>query len=86
MQLFIVKNRNFLLIIAVILQLLSVAKLDINSVALWEINEAFSVTPIVFIKDLGLDQNRVNIHGGAVALGHPIGLLFFFFFWNYFPR
>lgn len=54
-------------------KLLSVAKMNTESISLWEINEAFSVTPIVFIRDLHLEPERVNVHGGAVALGHPIG-------------
>ena len=43
---------------------------DIN---LFEINEAFSVVAMIAIKQLQLDPNRVNVNGGAVALGHPIG-------------
>ena len=42
-------------------------------VDLFEINEAFSSQLVVLIKDLGLDPAKVNVHGGAVALGHPIG-------------
>jgi len=45
----------------------------ISDVDLFEINEAFSAQLVVLIKELGLDRERVNIHGGAVALGHPIG-------------
>ena len=44
-----------------------------SDVDLWEINEAFSVQLIATINELKLDTSRVNIHGGAVALGHPIG-------------
>ncbi len=40
---------------------------------LWEVNEAFAVVALAFIRDLGLDPARVNVRGGAVALGHPIG-------------
>jgi len=46
----------------------SVAEVD-----LWEINEAFAVVSMAAIHDLKLDQDKVNIHGGACALGHPIG-------------
>ncbi len=46
---------------------------DAKSVDLWEINEAFSVVSIVNNQLLGLDPNKVNVWGGAVALGHPIG-------------
>jgi acetyl-CoA C-acetyltransferase len=44
-----------------------------ESVDLFEINEAFSVVTMAAIQDLGLDPARVNVNGGAVALGHPIG-------------
>jgi acetyl-CoA C-acetyltransferase len=44
-----------------------------ENVALWEINEAFSVVVLANIKQLGLDPKKVNVHGGAVSLGHPIG-------------
>ena len=49
------------------------AKWDVKNVDLWEINEAFSVVSIVNNNNLGLDPAKVNVHGGAVALGHPIG-------------
>ena len=42
-------------------------------VDLWEINEAFAVVTMAAIHDLKLDHAKVNIHGGACALGHPIG-------------
>jgi len=45
----------------------------IKDVDLFEINEAFSAQLVVLIKELGLDREKVNVHGGAVALGHPIG-------------
>ncbi|MFH4975444.1 hypothetical protein AB6A40_002153 [Gnathostoma spinigerum] len=54
-------------------KLLSMAHITKDRVAVWEVNEAFSVTAVVFIKELGLDPSRVNVKGGAVALGHPIG-------------
>ena len=44
-----------------------------GDVDLYEINEAFAVVPMVAIRDLGLDPALVNVHGGACALGHPIG-------------
>lgn len=49
------------------------AKLDPKDVDLYEINEAFSVVTMVTMRDLGLAHEKVNVHGGAVALGHPIG-------------
>ena len=51
------------------------SKLDLNSdnIDLWEINEAFSVVSMAAIEDFNLNKEKVNIYGGAVALGHPIG-------------
>jgi acetyl-CoA C-acetyltransferase len=46
---------------------------SLDSVDLFELNEAFSVQALAVIHDLGLDQAKVNVNGGAVALGHPIG-------------
>lgn len=45
----------------------------VEDVDLWEINEAFAVVAMAAIKECGLDHTKVNIHGGACALGHPIG-------------
>ena len=45
----------------------------IEDVDLWEINEAFAVVPMIAMKELGLSHDKVNINGGACALGHPIG-------------
>ena len=45
----------------------------VADVDLWEVNEAFAVVPMVFMDELGLSRDRVNVHGGACALGHPIG-------------
>ncbi len=44
-----------------------------SDVDLWEINEAFAVVAMIAIRDLGLDPEKVNVNGGACALGHPIG-------------
>jgi acetyl-CoA C-acetyltransferase len=52
---------------------LAKAKWDAKKVDLWEINEAFAVVSIANNQLLGLDPNKVNVWGGAVALGHPIG-------------
>jgi len=46
---------------------------DLKDVDLFEINEAFSVQLVAVMRELGIDPARVNVHGGAVALGHPIG-------------
>ena len=45
----------------------------VEDVDLWEINEAFAVVTMAAQKDLGIDMDKINIHGGACALGHPIG-------------
>ncbi len=47
--------------------------LKLSNVDLFEINEAFSVVPLLAMKELGLSHDRVNAYGGAVAIGHPIG-------------
>jgi acetyl-CoA C-acetyltransferase len=44
-----------------------------SDVDLWEINEAFAAIPLKVIRDLALDPDKVNVNGGAIALGHPIG-------------
>jgi acetyl-CoA C-acetyltransferase len=54
-------------------KVLARAGLGIEDIDLWEVNEAFAVVPIKFIRDLGLDPATVNVNGGAIALGHPIG-------------
>jgi acetyl-CoA C-acetyltransferase len=52
---------------------LAKAGVDPSQVDLWEINEAFASVVISTIRMLGIDEDRVNVNGGAVALGHPIG-------------
>jgi acetyl-CoA C-acetyltransferase len=47
--------------------------MTVGDYGLFELNEAFAVQAIADIKELGMDPERVNVHGGAVALGHPIG-------------
>lgn len=54
-------------------KVLEKAGLDKNDIDVWEINEAFSVVAERFIRHLDLDREKVNINGGAMALGHPIG-------------
>ena len=52
---------------------LAKAGLTVDDIDLWEINEAFAVVAEKFIRDLRLDRDKVNVNGGAIALGHPIG-------------
>ncbi len=47
--------------------------LTLQDMDLFEVNEAFAVVTLAFIKQLGLDEDKVNVHGGAVSLGHPLG-------------
>ena len=54
-------------------KVLAKAGLTADDIDLWEINEAFAVVSEKFIRDLKLDRNKVNVNGGAMALGHPIG-------------
>ncbi|MBD1158800.1 acetyl-CoA C-acetyltransferase [Pelagibacterales bacterium SAG-MED19] len=49
------------------------AKWNLEEIDLFEINEAFAAQSIAVIRELGVDQNKVNVNGGAIALGHPIG-------------
>lgn len=49
------------------------AKLQIKDIDLFELNEAFAAQMLACNKDLGIDPNRINVHGGAIAIGHPIG-------------
>lgn len=59
--------------VGAIQKLLAQLNWQAKDVDLYEINEAFAVVPMAAIKDLGLDHQKVNINGGACALGHPIG-------------
>ena len=52
---------------------IQIANWKIDEVDLFEINEAFAAQIIAVIRELNLDENKVNVNGGAIALGHPIG-------------
>ena len=54
-------------------KVLSKANLSIDSIDLWEVNEAFAAVAMAVIDDFRIPTERINIYGGAVALGHPIG-------------
>ena len=54
-------------------KVLEKAGLSVQDIDLWEINEAFAVVAEKFMRDLDLDRDKVNVNGGAMALGHPIG-------------
>lgn len=46
---------------------------SVDDVDLWEVNEAFAVVPMAFMHEMGIERDKVNVNGGACALGHPIG-------------
>nr|MDA3857951.1 acetyl-CoA C-acyltransferase [Roseovarius sp.] len=46
---------------------------SVDDVDLWEVNEAFAVVPMAFMHEMGLSRDKLNVNGGACALGHPIG-------------
>jgi acetyl-CoA C-acetyltransferase len=52
---------------------LAKAKMTASDIDLWEINEAFAVVPLNTIRRLGIDASKVNVNGGAIAYGHPLG-------------
>ncbi|MDQ3616260.1 MAG: acetyl-CoA C-acetyltransferase [Actinomycetota bacterium] len=52
---------------------LAKAGLDVEDIDLYEINEAFAAVAMRFMRDLGLDADKVNVNGGAIAMGHPLG-------------
>ena len=54
-------------------KLLEQQKMSLNDIDLFELNEAFAVQALAVTRELGIDPSKVNINGGAVALGHPIG-------------
>ena len=54
-------------------RVLAKAGLTVDDIDLWEVNEAFAVVAEKFMRDLNLDRDKVNVNGGAMALGHPIG-------------
>ncbi len=54
-------------------KVLAKAGWEVGDVDLWEVNEAFAVVPMALMKELGVSHDKVNVNGGACALGHPIG-------------
>jgi acetyl-CoA acyltransferase len=59
--------------VAAIPKALKLAGLDLSDIGLIELNEAFASQSIQVIRELGLDEDKVNVNGGAIALGHPLG-------------
>jgi acetyl-CoA C-acetyltransferase len=54
-------------------QALKKAGMSIDDIELFEVNEAFAPVPVAWLKETGADPDRLNVHGGAIALGHPLG-------------
>ena len=52
---------------------LTKAGMTVSDIDLWEINEAFATVPMQTARALGIDPERINVNGGAIALGHPLG-------------
>jgi acetyl-CoA C-acetyltransferase len=59
--------------VAAVKKLLSKTGLSLNQIDLFEINEAFASSTIACIRELRLNPEKVNVNGGAIALGHPVG-------------
>jgi acetyl-CoA C-acetyltransferase len=49
------------------------AGMEVKDIDFWEINEAFAIVTLNAIKELGIDPDKVNVKGGAIAIGHPLG-------------
>src|SRR5690606_26986600 len=49
------------------------AGMKLEDIDLYEVNEAFASVPLAWVKSLGADMDRLNVNGGAIALGHPLG-------------
>jgi acetyl-CoA acetyltransferase len=55
-------------------KLLARAGVDVTEIDLVELNEAFASQSLVVLRELGIDAARVNVNGGAIAIGHPLGM------------
>jgi len=55
-------------------KLLARNQLTVDAIDLWEINEAFACQVLACVQRLGIDQDKLNVNGGAIALGHPYGM------------
>jgi acetyl-CoA C-acetyltransferase len=53
--------------------LLAATGLDLKDIGRFEINEAFGAQILAVVRDLGLDEEKLNVNGGAIAIGHPLG-------------
>ena len=56
-----------------VLKALARAGMTIDQIDLFEVNEAFAAVPMRFMRELGVPHDKVNVNGGAIAMGHPLG-------------
>jgi acetyl-CoA C-acetyltransferase len=54
-------------------KLLKKLGMDVNDIDLYELNEAFAAVPMLMMQLLGIDHSKMNVNGGAIAMGHPLG-------------
>jgi acetyl-CoA acyltransferase len=59
--------------VAAIPKALKIADLKLNDIDLFELNEAFAAQSLAVVKELGIDKSKLNVNGGAIAVGHPLG-------------
>jgi acetyl-CoA acyltransferase len=59
--------------VAAIPKALKLANLKLNDIDLIELNEAFAAQSLAVVKELGIDRSKLNVNGGAIAVGHPLG-------------
>ena len=59
--------------VAAVPKALKLASLQLNDIDLFELNEAFAAQSLAVVKELGIDKTKLNVNGGAIAVGHPLG-------------
>jgi acetyl-CoA C-acetyltransferase len=59
--------------VAATARVLERARMAVADIDVFEVNEAFASVPVAYIKSLGVDPEKINVNGGAIALGHPLG-------------
>jgi acetyl-CoA acyltransferase len=59
--------------VAAIPKALKIADLKLNDIDLFELNEAFAAQSLAVVQELGIDKTKLNVNGGAIAVGHPLG-------------
>ena len=59
--------------VAAIPKALKMANMNLNDIDLFELNEAFAAQSLAVVKELGIDRAKLNVNGGAIAVGHPLG-------------